>query len=274
LPPSKAAPDLITHGPLWLTLAADARSLAEEETQELAVRFGILIILALVVPGMLVSGPVLAGDDTPGSQAGIGITATGETVEYELAVSSTAGGKVTVPGEGTFTYAAGTHVDLAATADEGFLFVNWTGDVETVDDVASAATTITMLDWYAITANFEEAREVEAQEFELAINSTAGGSVTVPAEGTFVYQEGSEVDLEATPEEGFEFLAWTGDADTIDDVEAAATTMVVEDHHAITATFQGVHPVARVNWGLIAGIIGAVVVVTVAVLLVRRRKAG
>ena len=240
----------------------------------MALRFGVLITLALFVSVVLASVPVLAGDDTPGNQAGIGITATGETVEYELAVISTAGGQVTLPGEGTFTYAAGTVVDLTATADEGFLFVKWTGDVEMVDDASSAVTSITMLEQYAITASFEEAREVEAQEFELAINSTAGGSVTVPAEGTFVYQEGSEVDLEATPEEGFEFLAWTGDVDTIADVDADVTTMVVEDHHSITAAFQGVHPVARVNWGLIAGIIGAVVVVTVGVLLLRRRRAG
>ena len=47
-------------------------------------------------------------------------------------------------------------VNLVAEAAEGFRFVNWTGDVETVADVNSASTTITMNGDYSITANFEE----------------------------------------------------------------------------------------------------------------------
>jgi hypothetical protein len=71
-------------------------------------------------------------------------------------MSSTAGGSVTAPGEGTFTYIEGTVVNLVAEAEEGYRFVNWTGDVEEVADVQAATTTITMQDNYAITANFEE----------------------------------------------------------------------------------------------------------------------
>jgi hypothetical protein len=47
-------------------------------------------------------------------------------------------------------------VNLVVEAAEGFRFVNWTGDVETVADVNSAYTTITMNGDYSITANFEE----------------------------------------------------------------------------------------------------------------------
>jgi len=46
---------------------------------------------------------------------------------YALAITSTAGGNVTTPGEGIFTYGGGTVVNLMAEADEGYRFVEWTG---------------------------------------------------------------------------------------------------------------------------------------------------
>jgi outer membrane protein assembly factor BamB len=79
-----------------------------------------------------------------------------EEEEYDLTISSTAGGSVIVPGEGTFTYVEGTGVNLVAEAEEGYHFVDWTGDVDTIADVGDATTTITMEDNYSITANFEE----------------------------------------------------------------------------------------------------------------------
>ena len=75
----------------------------------------------------------------------------------DLTISSTAGGNVTAPGESTSIYEKGTVVDLMATPDAGYHFVNWTGDVDTIADVNVAETTITMNDNYSITASFEEA---------------------------------------------------------------------------------------------------------------------
>jgi hypothetical protein len=77
-------------------------------------------------------------------------------VQYDLTVNSTAGGEVTDPGEGTFSYDAGTVVDLLAVPEVGYQFVNWTGDTGAIDDVDSADTFITMNGNYDITANFEE----------------------------------------------------------------------------------------------------------------------
>ena len=73
-----------------------------------------------------------------------------------LTIYSTDGGSVTTPGEGTFTYDEVEVVNLVADADEGYRFVNWTGDVDDIADVEDATTTITMNDDYSITANFEE----------------------------------------------------------------------------------------------------------------------
>jgi parallel beta-helix repeat protein len=73
---------------------------------------------------------------------------------YTLEISSTGGGSVIIPGEGTFTYEPGTKVDLIAITDTFYNFVQWTGDVGTITDVNSAATNITMNDDCSITANF------------------------------------------------------------------------------------------------------------------------
>ncbi len=73
---------------------------------------------------------------------------------YTLEISSTGGGSVVIPGEGTFTYEPGTKVDLIAITDTFYNFAQWTGDVDTITDVNSAATNITMNDDYSITADF------------------------------------------------------------------------------------------------------------------------
>ena len=77
-----------------------------------------------------------------------------------LTVSSTTGGLVTTPGEGSFNYNAGTMANLVATPDAGYQFVEWTGDVGTIGNVNAASTTITMGGDYSITANFEEEEAV------------------------------------------------------------------------------------------------------------------
>jgi len=75
--------------------------------------------------------------------------------QHDLVIGSGAGGAVTTPGEGTFTYDDGEAVDLVAVPDCGYVFDNWTGDTGTIDDVNAAATNITMDADYDINANFK-----------------------------------------------------------------------------------------------------------------------
>jgi len=77
-----------------------------------------------------------------------------ELAAHRLIVSSTDGGEVTAPGEGVFYYDGGTVVNLVATPDAGWQFLNWTGDVDDVADIDDATTTITMRRDCSITANF------------------------------------------------------------------------------------------------------------------------
>jgi len=149
---------------------------------------------------------------------------------YDLTISSTGGGSVTEPSEGVFTYDEGTVVDLVANADEGYQFVEWTGDVGTIADVHATTTTITMNGDYSITANFMAI-------YDLTISSTGEGSVTEPGEDTFTYDDGTVVDLVAEAEEGYQFAEWTGDVGTIADVYAASTTITMNSDYSITAEF-------------------------------------
>ncbi len=153
---------------------------------------------------------------------------------YDLTISSTAGGSVTTPGVGTFSYDEGTVVNLVATANSGYYFINWTGDVGTITNVNAPTTAITMNDNYSITANFEQ---VPPGKVVLTTSSTAGGSVTTPGEGTSTYDEGTVVDLVAEAEEGYRFVNWTGDVGAIADVNAATTTITMNDDYSITANF-------------------------------------
>ena len=119
---------------------------------------------------------------------------------------------MTAPGEGAFQYDHGTDVNLIATADLNYHFVNWTGDTSTIADVNSAVTTITMDGDYSVTANFA------IDQRTLTSSSTAGGSVTQPGEGAFQYDHGSDVNLIATADPNWHFVNWTGDTSTIADV--------------------------------------------------------
>jgi len=110
------------------------------------------------IEGMVLGAEVenLVGGDT-----NITVGEEAPPVEYDLTISSTAGGSVTTPGEGMFPYDDGTPVGLVATASEGYLFVNWTGDIDDIANANAAATIITMNGDYSITANFEEEEEEE-----------------------------------------------------------------------------------------------------------------
>ena len=79
------------------------------------------------------------------------ITAYLNTIE----ISSTGGGSVFKPGEGAFTYDAGTEVELIAMSEGFYRFDGWTGDVDTIANVGSPTTTITINGDYSITANFK-----------------------------------------------------------------------------------------------------------------------
>ena len=85
----------------------------------------------------------------------VAIVACDGSETYQITISSTSGGSVTKPGEGTFTYKGGTVVELVATPEDGYVFQAWTGDIEDVTNPNSTSTNITINGDYSITASFE-----------------------------------------------------------------------------------------------------------------------
>jgi RHS repeat-associated protein len=71
----------------------------------------------------------------------------------------------------------------------------------------------------------------------LTIASGAGGSVTSPGLGAFVYDWGQPITLVANPNPGSRFVSWTGDVSTVADVSAATTSIGLYGNFSVTANF-------------------------------------
>jgi Leucine-rich repeat (LRR) protein len=160
--------------------------------------------------------------------------ATGTIVRYDLTIASGQGGSVTVPGEGTFTCDSGRVVDLLATPNSGYRFVNWTGSAGTIANAYAASTTVTVDGNYSITANFEQA---EGTYYTLTVGSTGNGSVN-PTAGQHTYGAGAVISITATPATGYHFVGWSGDMGTIANDNAASTTITMNDDYSIIANFE------------------------------------
>ena len=125
----------------------------------------------------------------------------------------------------------------------------------------------------------------ELPEYDVTISSTLGGSVdaTFDEEETVIgpgetetisdVLAGTVVALVARPHEGHRFVNWTGDVDTIADLNAAETTITVNGDYSILASFEELPP-QPANWALIGGITAAVVVVGLVIFFVRRKRAA
>ncbi len=117
-----------------------------------------------------------------------------------LSSSPVAGGSTT--GSGSFT--AGTSVTVTATQNAGYTFVNWTDNG--VQASTSPAYTFPLAANRTLVANFL------LNTYTLTVNANAVmGSVTKNP-NLAVYNAGTNVQLTATPNAGFIFTSWTGDA--------------------------------------------------------------
>ena len=176
------------------------------------------------------------------------ITKTVPVVQHTLTSSSTAGGSVTNPGEGSYPYDHGIDANIAATADPNYEFDEWTGSGVTAGKVAdpcSAITTILMDADYTIVANFES---LAPPQRTLTTSSSAGGSVTNPGEGAYPYDHGIDANIAATADPSYNFVNWTGSGVTagkVADPCSAITTILMDADYAVQANFvlSGIPPV-------------------------------
>jgi hypothetical protein len=168
--------------------------------------------------------------------------------EYTLTVSSTGGGEVTSPGEGSFIYYEGEVASLIAVAESGYRFANWAGDVSTIADPNAAATTITMNDDYSIMANFYEI-PMTYYTLTLAVN---GNGSTSPSAGQHTYAAGTVVSITAAPAAGYRFVNWTGSVGTV--AIAATITVTMNADYSIMANFEEGADFPDPNFGATIGL--------------------
>jgi hypothetical protein len=84
---------------------------------------------------------------------------------------------------------------------------------------------------------FKASCTAPATQWRLTISSTEGGSVPIPGEGIFWYNDGQAVVLSARPDPGYRFVNWTGRVDAIGGVYQPTTIINMELDYTITANF-------------------------------------
>ena len=126
-------------------------------------------------------------------------------------------------------YAEGAIVGIKAEARPGYMFSRWTASAGVFDDPLSAETAFTMpATDVTVTAHFVEG-------YHLTIDSSDGGLVAQPGEGTFTYTKGAVVELVATAWTCYEFTHWSGDA--VADHSSHVTTITMDAARNVTASF-------------------------------------
>jgi hypothetical protein len=124
---------------------------------------------------------------------------------------------------GAGSYEGDTLVPITAEPLTGYEFLSWTGSG--IQDLNSSDTNILLSENRTITANFQK------KTFLLQINQIEGGSMT----GGGYYSFGTEANISAVPNEGYEFSNWNGSG--ITSPGSSDTTISVSQDLNISASF-------------------------------------
>lgn len=201
--------------------------------------------------------------------------------EVKLNISSTDGGSVFEPGEGTFTFEEWENITLKALPwdtvygseslnEADYQFENWTVDENILEDNSSEITHIKEENMdpgeeYDIIAEFSP--QFELYSYNLTIDIDGEGSTDPSAEEHVFYfteEEGEEVKVEADPADGWEFDEWSGDhTGTSEEIRIS-----IDDDKELTAHFQ---EEGDENWMWIIGI-GVFLVIVMAIALDATKK--
>jgi uncharacterized repeat protein (TIGR02543 family) len=146
------------------------------------------------------------------------------TAQYTVTLSSLplAGGTTTGGG----SYNSGASVTVSAIPSVGYTFTNWT----------EAGTAVSALKDYTflLSANRVLVANFAINMYSLNITATNGTVAKVPNQTTFSH--GTSVQLTATPNAGYTFTSWSGDATGT----ASPVTVIMNSDKNITANFTAV----------------------------------
>ncbi|MBW8324271.1 MAG: ice-binding family protein [Prolixibacteraceae bacterium] len=127
---------------------------------------------------------------------------------------------------GAGSYTAGTNVTVTATPNTGYTFVNWTEGLTIASTEANYA--------FQLNASRNLVANFVLNTYTLTVIALNGTVLKVPLQTT--YNHGTVVNLTATPNSGYNFTSWTGDASG----SSSATTVTMNSNKNVTANFNAI----------------------------------
>jgi hypothetical protein len=165
-----------------------------------------------------------------------------ETATLTMAVNDGSAG-TTDPAVGAHIVEVGVPVNIEATANPGFVFVNWTATAgsATLGDANAISTTATVNGVIGATV---QANFVEEVTLTMAVSDPLHGAVS-PAVGGHAVPMGAAQAISATAAEGYAFVEWQGTANAvIANDNADETTVTLSGDATVTAVFAEVELIA------------------------------
>ena len=150
----------------------------------------------------------------------------GAPQSYTITVSANPTNAGTVGGGGS--YNQGASCTVTASANAGYTFTNWTEGGNVVSTLANYTFTVTGN--RTLVANFQ----AQPQNYTITVSANPTNGGTVGGGGT--YQQGQSCTVTATPANGYTFLRWTENGNSVS--TSANYTFTVTGNRTLVAQFQ------------------------------------
>ena len=155
--------------------------------------------------------------------------------QYKLSLANSTNGNIDVtPNRSTLVYEQNMDVILTATPDAGYQFDGWSGDTTGNTNPL----TITMDTDKTVTALFSKIQHTLTTN---ATNGSISRNPDTPTSGT--YDIGTDVILTATPDAGYQFDGWSGDATG----NTNPLTITMDTDKTVTALFSKIQHTLTTN---------------------------
>jgi hypothetical protein len=179
----------------------------------------------------------------------------GPSAQHALTIASGVGGSVQVAvstGDYCRAWAGGVSlllvddgaaVQVIATPEPGWRFMNWIGTVGSNGPTFSFTMT---KDW-----KLEAIFELDQGQPTLVVTCGSGGTVVRPGVGSFAYERGTVVVAEAVANNGYRFSGWTGslvDSKNVESPQLSQTNVVANNGGTLHANFEPMQEDFHEDW--------------------------